>query len=304
MFSVNINHFLSLYEKNAKKIAVRTFTPIDENNNLKKSHGNFDLYFNKKGVLLKSYHFDRNGYVMIYTYNNKGSLDTILQFKSDANVLISTNVKTYDNNDKLIYEKETYEAFEYEAFYEYIDNIKITKLISSDKKNEVYYCYEPFDDFNTIIEIKELNNDDLISWDKLEYDLDKQLTKMISLNKNGDLDAITHYFRDSNDIETGYCFESEDLSYTRKIETVFNENKHWIRKTNYNDNKILFVIERQIEIFAENEIPDDHGNLNDTQIGLLKPDSTFYGDKEYKPQIYVATQVNIPYIKKNFHPTK
>jgi hypothetical protein len=249
MFSENINHFLSLYEKNAKKITVRTFTPIDEINNLKKSHGNFDLYFNKKGVLLKSYHFDRNGYVMIYTYNNKGSLDTILQFKSDANVLISTNVKTYDNNDKLIYEKETYEAFEYEAFYEYKDNIKITKLISSDKKNEVYYCYETFDDFNNIIEIKELNNNDLISWDKFEYNSDKQLTKIISYDENEVVDETCRWFEYENNVETGYFCESEDLTYTFKIKTILNENSHWIKQTHFKDDKISYIKERSIDYF-------------------------------------------------------
>jgi hypothetical protein len=184
-----------------------------------------------------------------------------------------------------------------ETTYKYQGNLKTTLITSTDKNfKDSYTCYETKDDSGKIIECKELrNSDELITWEKYNYDADHNVTKIYSLNEKGDFDGITHYFRNSNDIETGYYFESEDLSYTRKIETVFNEKRHWIRKTNYNDDKILFVVERKLEYFSENEILDDNGNLNNIHNGLLMPDSTFYNNKEIKAKLSLTAQITTPY---------
>ena len=79
MITFDFKKYNSLYVKDAKKITKRSTRPFVERKKLtfemKKSYGNYDLFFNQKGVLLHSVHFDgQNNFKVIYGYNSKGMM--------------------------------------------------------------------------------------------------------------------------------------------------------------------------------------------------------------------------------------
>ncbi len=64
MFLDEFEKYNSQYEKGIKKISIRSSYPkiINEPFELKleKSHGNYDLFFNRKGLLLHSVHIEKS----------------------------------------------------------------------------------------------------------------------------------------------------------------------------------------------------------------------------------------------------
>ena len=80
MFLDEFEKYNAQYEKGIKKISFRSSRPkIVKNENpplkMQQSHGNYDLFFNRKGLLLHSVHTEqRHNFKLIYGYNRKGIL--------------------------------------------------------------------------------------------------------------------------------------------------------------------------------------------------------------------------------------
>ena len=88
----------SQYEKGTKKISLRSAYPKVERKTLdltlEKSFGNYDLFFNRKGVLLHSVHIEKNkSHKVIYGYNREGILISSMSLLSEkTNCLLSANL--------------------------------------------------------------------------------------------------------------------------------------------------------------------------------------------------------------------
>jgi hypothetical protein len=121
MFLDEFEKYNSQYEKGIKKISFRSTRPkllkepIDLT--MEQSHGNYDLFFNRKGFLLHSVHTEKNkNYKVIYAYNRKGILIAAMSLLSEKNELISTSEFVYDDKGRI--ETETVRSFYYSLGYD------------------------------------------------------------------------------------------------------------------------------------------------------------------------------------------
>jgi len=249
----------SEYEKGIKKISVRSSYPkiIKEPIDLKleKSHGNYDLFFNRKGLLLHSVHNERDNYKVIYGYNSKGVLIATMSLLSEKNELLSQSEFMYDDKGRIKTEIDrSFSDMDKEEatniIHTYADNKEIIFITGVDGNEDEYTIYLTYDSKHRIIEEKALTNEDeLNNWYKNEYDKDDNLIREISLDKNGEPDGVYEFIQFRKGLESGYKFKSIDSNYLREYSYTFNEKGHWISQVMMNDGLPIRFYERTIEYY-------------------------------------------------------
>lgn len=260
MLLIEIEIFISQYEKGAKKISLRSTRPtiIKENFHLKlePAHGNYDLFFNKNGVLLHSVHTERNkSYKIIYGYNKEGAIHTAMQLISEKNELVEISEFIYDENGRI--ETELCRAFSSsfgetlkERIHSYSENTEEIFMTSDDKDEDEHTLYLTFDKNKRKIEEKAVrNNEELVWWNKSEYNEKGELIKEISLNEKGEQDGLYEFFPNPNGIESGYRYSSRDSNYLREYAFEFNEKNIWISQVMINDGEPKYCYNRVIEYY-------------------------------------------------------
>jgi hypothetical protein len=260
MFLYDFENYNSHYEKGIKKISVRSSYPkiVKETYDLKleKSHGNYDLFFNKKGLLLHSVHNETSkNFKIIYGYNRKGILISAMSLLSESNKLISLSEFEYDEKGRIKTETErSFYGTEWGLTTKYIHSYSAfaeEMLITNDDEEEedgtFYYTY---DDKNRVIEEKAIRGeDDLIDWNKNEYDKDGNLLKTISLDEYGQPDGVYEFLPLKNGLSSGYFYKSNDRNYIREYSFTFNEKGHWINRVMMNDGEAKYYNDRTIEYY-------------------------------------------------------
>jgi hypothetical protein len=261
MFLDEYLKYFGEYEKGARKICRRSsFQKIDKIKielHFEKTQGNYDLYFNKQGLLLHSVHFETHkNYKIIYGYNRKGKLLSTIQLMSESNELLELSQFTYDVKGRISkeivysYEYNTYPPSLRECEHSYDGNCTKTLLKSSDDENNYCTFFSIFDNENKLIETKAIRHEDeLMYWNKYEYDCAGLLKKEISLDENGFQVGLYEFLPHINGLSKGYRFSSSDKSYLREIAYEFNEKGHWITQVLFNDDEPRYFYEREIDYY-------------------------------------------------------
>src|ERR1700741_3479853 len=146
MFLDEYEKYIAHYEKGAKKISMRSSYPkvsTRENPSIKmeKSHGNFDLYFNRQGTLLHSIHFERENYRNVYTYDSKRKVVKIVRIKFENNILLEQSEFTYDAENRSINEVSNHYYYNLDSIDRseikntYSGNTKISEMTSTEDED-------------------------------------------------------------------------------------------------------------------------------------------------------------------------
>ena len=260
MFLDDFEKYNSQYEKGIKKIAFRSTRPkilkepIDIT--MEQSHGNYDLFFNRKGLLLHSVHTEKNkNYKVIYGYNRKGILLSAMSLLSEMNELISLSEFEYDEKGRI--ERETVRSFYYrldrkvisQCIHTYKENIH-EMLMTSDDESEDCTFYYTSDNMGRVIEEKAIRGEnELVYWNKNEYDKDDNLIKEISLDEHGQPDGVYEFLPFKNGLTSGYKYKSKDTNYLKEYSFTFNEKGHWVNQVMLNDGEPRYFYERTIEYY-------------------------------------------------------
>lgn len=258
MFLDEFEKYNSQYEKGIKKISVRSSYPkiVKEPIDLKleKSHGNYDLFFNRKGLLLHSVHTEKTKkFKVIYGYNCKGILIATKSLLSEKNELISLSDFEYDEKGRIATEtvRSFYYSLEYdvteERIHAYTDNKEEILMTSDDEKENEHTLYLTYDSKQRVVEEKAIRNkDEFVYWNKNEYDKDDNLIKEISLNEHGQPEGVYEFLPFKYGLTSGYNYKSKDTNYLREYLYTMNEKGHWINQVMMNDGEPRYFHDRII----------------------------------------------------------
>jgi hypothetical protein len=244
------------YVKGAKKISLKSTSLNIESKSLdlefKKSFGNFHLLFSKAGALTLSLHSEYKLYYKVtYSYSKSGLLLAAMNTSLSEQILYSTSVFKYDNSGNLIFERFTpfddasvskYEIEERTLSYK--DNyVEVNFKDNKPEKCFLTYSLNPNKD---IIEEKMLRNDALVYWERNEYNIDRSINRIISLNEDGKQDGVDIYLPYLNGLETGFRHISQGKEFTKEYQYQFNEKGHWTNKTILLDGEPQYFYDREI----------------------------------------------------------
>lgn len=263
MFNVLLSEFekyKSLYEFGAKKISFRTsYLKIEKpslNLKFEKSHGNYDLFFTKKGVLLKSIHNETKlNFEVIYAYDYNGILLKTFRLGKTANELLEINEFIYGQDKKMKVEQNTIISEKGNIVTEYLhtynegyEEIYVSSNFEDDIDRQRLFL--SFDENKRIIEDKAVRNEnELVWWDKKEYNDNGDIRKVISLDKDGHQFGIYEFFPCKNGLTTGYIYKSKEICFEHSYIYEFNEKGHWINQVMINDGEPTYSYDRSIEYF-------------------------------------------------------
>ena len=271
MFLGEFEKYTLLYAKGARKIAFRSsyprimIKPVDLK--LEKSYGNYDLFFNQKGLLLHSVHTEKNkNYKVIYGYNNKGILISAMKLLSEKNELISLSEFVYDEKGRIKTETclHKYYTLGYDAKEKYIhtytDQNEEILMIDDRDDEEEYTCFIKYDEKQQKIENKLVRNiahiadefkwnDELVWWYRYEYDMNDNLIKEISIDKQGQEKGVYEFLPYKNNMDAGYKFSDKNTAYLREYSYTFNDRGHWIDQVVMNDGEPKYFYDRTIEYY-------------------------------------------------------
>lgn len=258
MFLNEFKKYNSQYEKGIKKISVRSSYPKIVKNpidlKMEKSYGNYDLFFNRKGILLYSVHTEKhNNFKVIYGYNRKGILIAAMSLLSENNELLSTSEFAYDEKGRI--ETETCRFFYYSSEYDkmeehihtYTDNKEKILMTSDDEDEDEHALYLTYNSNQRVIEEKAVRNEEeLVWWHKNEFDKDNNLIREISLGVDGEPDGVLEFLPVKNGLASGYNCISKDNNYLREYSYTLNEKGHWINQVVMNDGEPRYFYDRTI----------------------------------------------------------
>lgn len=241
MFLTSYYKYHSEYEKDAKRIIVRSYRPkvLKEHPYLsfEKYPDNFELFFDKTCELLMAINkIGDESEKTLFRYNNKHNLmyETTRNIAKDE--LISVAEYKYDNEDRII--QETYRTIEdnkedeeiSENTYSYSKNKTIIKRICGIEGDECEE-YIIYNERRQVIEQKAiLNNDEVIWWEKFEYDDSGKIIRELDIFENGESKEVHH-------------------DNSRESILTYNNKGHWIRETVMDDGEPIILRERIIEYF-------------------------------------------------------
>lgn len=266
MFLNEFETYNAQYEVGAKKISLRTSRPKivkDENPPVKmeRSHGNYDLYFNRQGILLYSQHIEKSKpFKILYGYSRMKRLAGAMKLSLLDNELISVGEFYYDEQGRI--ESEQCCEFYYGSLGEHVDfseykhlyseNSKVISMTNDSADLDEHTLYLTFDNNNRVIEDKTFRNEDeFLSWDKFEYNEFGVLIKQISLNEGGEQYGYYEYKPLIHGLSSGYKYTSDDINYEWEHIYEFNEKQAWIHEVMLNNGEPMWFHERKIIYFEK-----------------------------------------------------
>ena len=87
-------------------------------------------------------------------------------------------------------------------------------MTSDDDEEDEHSLYLTYDSKQRVIEEKAIRNEEeLVRWNKSEFDKDANLLREISLGENGEPDGVYYFIPVKNGLTSGYKYKSKDSSY-------------------------------------------------------------------------------------------
>lgn len=221
------------------------------------------LSFNKQGVLQEVVEFtDSRITKLVYTYNKKGKIISIISFNLVNNQLNNIILLTYDNKDRIINEEVITTSFyqndlivQEEYDHEYEDNIHVVTF-----EQEIISTFSHLSDYDEWTFEEKLNDCDQVvefkssalhagfhMWTKYHYSNYGELTHEIDLDEDGVVFSETLYDKDN----WVYKYENKSIPESSVYESKFeyNEKGHWIKEYTLHNGELRFVTEKTIDYY-------------------------------------------------------
>lgn len=263
MFLENVNQLYRYYVVVGKKVFVRTtymkiLSRPKPSAEFAKSSPDVDLYFDEQG-LLKGCYDQRKGQKITFNYNEDKRLSELLIFgKSDRYIIESTRFD-YDDQGRIISEVVDERNGEEDEdppsiWYKYDGNV-VNIHYPTDRytKDDAIFTYV-YNDRHQIIEQKGIRNEDeVIIWDKIEYDSHGKKVKEISLDEKGLPEGFTLYFYNEKGLEISFKDFDKDGVFTGFFNDrlyQYNERGDWVNHVltdEFGAPKIIY--DREIEYY-------------------------------------------------------
>lgn len=255
MFYETYLYYKGNYSKNIKSIKYRAynyfFSQQKNEFDLKEIPGNFDLYFDKEGKLIESYHyklkkvitkyfydsneFDNDLYLIEESIDGNDYSDTLTEFFYDIKNRIALEKISILPNDVVIQRTTLYFPNKKIKFF---DNL-------NDENYSGYNVYKYENEKVTQIEVF-TDQKKIVSTEKFSYNKEENsVTKVYNMGE-----ANTKFFGD-DDLITDYIFYSNKTKIHRKFTFEKNSKGDWIRQYATDNDVQKFIIEREIEYFSE-----------------------------------------------------
>jgi len=266
MFLEDVTHMYRYYAKNAKKVNVRTTYPKilsrpNPSAEFVKSSPNYDLYFDKSGLLIECTQLDKNQKI-IFKYNEFSLLEKLEIFGIGSKYVTETTTFYYDDERRIIQELVSESGYgddnddgdPPEIYYDY-DGSKMTMTLPPDLncKDLGTFTYI-HNQLNQVIEEKGVRNEnELINWYRNEYNEKGQKIKEISLDENGNPEGFDEYSYNEKGLETGFKSMNKEGVYNGYYNDrlyQYNEKGDWINHVltdEFGAPKIIY--DREIEYF-------------------------------------------------------
>jgi hypothetical protein len=242
-----------MYVKDVRKVSVNSFYHTKEG--LEKAFGNYDLFFDFKGQLIKSIHTEEHkNHVIIYSYDTTGKFLKAEKWNSISKHLEETTEYTYDRKGRIQTEKcrSFYPRLKQNVttliIHTYKEQVEITVITSED--DDEYTSYYTSDTKGRLIEEKSFyKREGLHEWIRHEYDENDIQIRRILLDKNGELYLSYEFFPEINGLNGGYKCISMDTNYSREFIYKFNDRGHWISQEQIDDGVPRNICERILEYY-------------------------------------------------------
>jgi hypothetical protein len=263
MFLGDVKLMYRYYAENAKQVKVRASYPKilsrpNPNAEFVKSSPNYDLYFNKSGLLIECAQLDKNRRV-VFKYNEFNLLEKIQIFRTGGKYIIETTTFYYDDNRRLI--QEVISDIGYgdddsppQINYDYNGATRTITLPPDlySKDLGTFTCVH--NHLNQIVEEKGIRNEDeIISWARFEYNSQGEKVREISLDIDGNPDGYCEFYYNEKGLETGFKSFNKEGVYTGFYNDrlyQYNEKGDWINHVltdEFGAPKIIY--DRSIEYF-------------------------------------------------------
>ncbi len=220
---------------------------------LSRSHGNYDLIFDKHGILIEKITYTDHGNDLDkYIYGDKGVLIEIQRRLDGYSSLSSRSQFGYNWQGRIANEKITLFSILGELVDETIYQYSLKSLLIINIGNEEFGGYKEYQFFNACDQVIErklfYTNNVLWRWDKFEYDDSKKiLIKESSLNEEGEIQSVIQYFPHERDLMTGYIYNSQNTNFLREYKYVYNDFGHWTTRAALTDGEAREYVDRNLE---------------------------------------------------------
>ncbi len=261
MFLDEFDKYRAHYVQGARSVLVRTSYPKLEKQppylKIKQSSINFDLFFSRDGILLSSIQNTENRKSKtVYSYDYRHRLVFALKVDIINNIIIELNDYKYNDQGfiKSEHSKSSYINSEFEdirsCIYSYGNNTEEVLMTGNIENDSDCIIYRNYNNQGKVIEEKFIRKpDELVWWDRKEYDKSGDLLKDISLSEKGEIDCIYEYFPKYKGLATGFKCIDENKPYIREHKYIFNDKGHWINQSVMNDGVPHLYYDRTIDYF-------------------------------------------------------
>jgi|APTNR8051073442_1049403.scaffolds.fasta_scaffold00018_199 hypothetical protein len=258
MFLDEFVKYSSQYRNGIKSISFRSGVPKIEKISyaleLKEFHGNYELFFNSKGVLTHSVHHDKPyKCTMVFGYGYGKRLIATSKLHTEDQSLLELTQYYYDKSNRIRKEVNWnfYGSFRWndndKAIHTYKEDSKIIVLPKSRSSDVEATFITRYDEHGKITEEKSFSEpSDLISWSRNEYNSAGELMREISLDENGMEDGVYEYLPFKDGLATGYRYKSIKESYLKEYRYTYDEKGNWNSQVVLLDGEPQYIHERAI----------------------------------------------------------
>lgn len=256
MFLSELAEYTSQYRGGMKSISFRSASlKIDSDTcdlEVRKTHGNYELFFNKKGFLTHSVHHDEaHDYTMVYGYGDGKMPLAAQKIENETQKLLELTVYYYDKPGRISREENWHfcEGSNWhkneEALHTYNEISRTTVYpISSPTVTDVAFT-NTWHKWRKLGEVKSLGeNNTFISWYRNKYSGENLATRT-SLDENGIENGRYDYFYRYR-LMISCRYQSAKLNYREEYQHTFNEREQWTTKLVLRDGEPTHVYERDI----------------------------------------------------------
>ncbi|MBK6701484.1 MAG: hypothetical protein IPG55_16685 [Saprospiraceae bacterium] len=114
--------------------------------------------------------------------------------------------------------------------------------------DDEYIFYNTYDLNQRLIETLAIRDaEDIIAWERNEYDNSNDLIKSIELDQYGEISNITEYYYFRDGPKSVYIRKSNDSNSMQEFHYTLDDKGNWINKVNINNGQPKYVYTREIK---------------------------------------------------------
>lgn len=177
------------------------------------------------------------------------------QLAKDTNELLEITEFIYNEDKRIVIERITLISDKDDVVTEYLHSYhegfgEIFISSNFEEEQDKHMVFLTFDEEKRIIEDKAVRNEnELVWWEKNEYNEIGNIKTIISLDTDGNQSEIYEFFPCINGLTTGYIYSSKENRYEVSYIYEYNERGHWINQVMLNDGAPTYFYDRLIEYF-------------------------------------------------------